>query len=112
MAIERWEFDLPGLALIPVKRFEDARGYFTELFRKRTLTELGIEACFVQDNLSCSAAAGTLRGLHAQRAPMSQAKLVTVLSGAIFDIVVDCQDGSPTFGKHRSVLLSVEEPAL
>jgi dTDP-4-dehydrorhamnose 3,5-epimerase len=110
--IELQHLDVPGLALIPVKRFEDTRGYFSELFRERTLSELGIAAHFVQDNLSCSATTGTLRGLHAQRTSMSQAKLVTVLAGAVFDVVVDCRRDSPTFGHHRSVLLSAQEPAL
>jgi dTDP-4-dehydrorhamnose 3,5-epimerase len=98
--------DLPGLALLRAKRADDDRGWFCELFSMRGLEELGISTRFLQDNMSCSAAAATLRGLHAQRAPMAQAKLVTVTVGAVFDVVVDCRKGSPTFGQHRSVVLS------
>jgi dTDP-4-dehydrorhamnose 3,5-epimerase len=106
------ELGLSGLAIVPVKRFEDARGSFSELFRQNELEKLGISAGFVQDNLSYSASAGTLRGLHAQRAPMAQAKLVTVISGVIFDVVVDCRKDSSSFGQHRTVVLSAKEPAL
>jgi dTDP-4-dehydrorhamnose 3,5-epimerase len=98
--------DLSGLAMLRTKRIDDKRGWFCELFSTRALEELGIRAHFVQDNMSCSAAAGTLRGLHAQRAPMAQAKLVTVIAGAVFDVVVDCRKDSATFGQHRSVVLS------
>jgi dTDP-4-dehydrorhamnose 3,5-epimerase len=104
--IEPSVLDLPGLAMLRAKRIDDERGWFCEVFSTRALEELGIRARFVQDNMSCSAAAGTLRGLHAQRPPMAQAKLVTVIAGSVFDVVVDCRDGSPTFGQHRSVVLS------
>jgi len=104
--------DLPGLAILPAKRFEDARGSFSELFCERILHDRGIRAHFVQDNLSTSAAAGTLRGLHAQREPMAQAKLITVVAGAIFDVVVDCRNGSATFGRHCCLTLSAKEPTL
>jgi dTDP-4-dehydrorhamnose 3,5-epimerase len=100
MPIERLELDLPGLAMLRAKRIGDDRGWFRELFSERRLEEIGIRAHFVQDNMSCSAAAGTVRGLHAQRAPMAQVKLVTVIEGAAFDVVVDCRSGSPTFGRH------------
>jgi dTDP-4-dehydrorhamnose 3,5-epimerase len=92
--------------MLRAKQIEDDRGWFCELFSTRWLEELGIRSPFVQDNMSCSATARTLRGLHAQRAPMAQAKLVTVIAGAVFDVVVDCRDGSATFGQYRSVVLS------
>ena len=106
MPIERPDLDLTGLALLRAQRIGDDRGWFREVFSARRLEEIGIRAHFVQDNMSCWAAAGTLRGLHAQRPPMAQAKLVAVVEGAIFDVVVDCRKGSPTFGQHRSVNLS------
>ena len=106
MPIERRDLDLTGLALLRAQRIGDDRGWFREVFSARRLEEIGIRAHFVQDNMSCSAAAGTLRGLHAQRPPMAQAKLVAVVEGAIFDVVVDCRKGSPTFGQHRAFTLS------
>ena len=84
MPIERRDLDLTGLALLRAQRIGDDRGWFREVFSARRLEEIGIRAHFVQDNMSCSAAAGTLRGLHAQRPPMAQAKLVVVVEGAIF----------------------------
>jgi dTDP-4-dehydrorhamnose 3,5-epimerase len=108
MPIERPDLELPGLAILRAKRMSDGRGWFRELFSERRLDELGIRTRFVQDNMSYSAAAGTLRGLHAQRAPMAQAKLVGVIEGAIFDVVVDCRKGSGTFGRHYAARLSAD----
>jgi dTDP-4-dehydrorhamnose 3,5-epimerase len=100
-----------GVRTLPVRRFADGRGWFAELFHDGWLRELGIDATFVQDNASSSIRRYTLRGLHAQRAPMLQAKLILVLAGAVFDVAVDCRRGSPTYGAHRSFVLSAEEPA-
>jgi|ERR1041385_4372904 dTDP-4-dehydrorhamnose 3,5-epimerase len=94
--------------LLKPKRFGDARGYFSELYSRRALAAHGLEFAFVQDNISLSAEAGTLRGLHFQTAPSEQTKLVSVLTGAIFDVVVDLRWGSPTFGHHVAVELSAE----
>jgi dTDP-4-dehydrorhamnose 3,5-epimerase len=106
--IEIDELDLPGLAMVRANRITDGRGWFREVFNERRLEELGIPTHFVQDNISCSAAAGTLRGLHAQRAPMAQAKLVGVIEGAIFDVAVDCRNGSANFGRHYAATLSAD----
>ncbi len=86
--------------------FEDQRGYFSEAFQKERYQEAGIKGQFVQDNLSFSQK-GVLRGLHYQY-PHQQAKLVFVVHGEIFDVAVDIRDGSPTFGKWTSVVLSSE----
>ena len=94
-------------SIVP-KRHIDDRGWFSEIFHENRLSELGIVVRFVQDNLSSSRRAGTLRGLHFQLPPAAQAKLVTVLQGRILDIAVDVRRGSPTFGKHVSAELSAE----
>jgi dTDP-4-dehydrorhamnose 3,5-epimerase len=98
--------DLPKI-LVP-KRHVDDRGWFSETFHRHRLAKLGIGCRFVQDNQSLSVRAGTLRGLHFQRPPAAQAKLVTVLRGSILDVAVDVRAGSPTFGKHVSIELSAE----
>lgn len=79
-------------------RQKDSRGYFCELFREDLFRKHVTDVRFVQDNQSLSWRSGTLRGLHYQRAPYEQGKLVRVVSGAIFDVAVDLRDGSPTFG--------------
>ena len=94
--------------LISTQRFIDSRGWFTESWNKACFSQLGISADFIQDNHSCSLAAGTLRGLHFQRPPYAQAKLVRCLKGRIFDVAVDLRRGSPTFGKWEGVELSAE----
>jgi dTDP-4-dehydrorhamnose 3,5-epimerase len=96
---------LPGPLLIEVRRFADARGAFAETFSRRDFAALGIEEDFVQDNWSRSDTIGTIRGLHFQRPPRAQAKLVRVLRGAILDVAVDIRHGSPTFGRHVAVTL-------
>ena len=92
--------------IILSKPHVDHRGSFSEVFHARRLREIGIACTFVQDNLSTSTRAGTLRGLHFQLPPVAQAKLVTVLRGRILDVVVDVRRGSPTYGKHVSTELS------
>lgn len=95
---------LDGVLLIHPEVFRDGRGFFTEIYQRKRYQASGIDADFVQDNLSRSAA-NALRGLHYQY-PEPQAKLAYVLSGRVFDVVVDVRRGSPTFGKWAGVLLS------
>lgn len=107
---------LPGLALIELKRFEDARGWFMESFNQRRFDEvlgsIGLSAPpFVQDNQSLSAA-GVVRGLHYQLPPHAQGKLIRVVRGAAYDVTVDIREGSPTFGKWFGVELSDRTPTM
>ena len=98
---------IPDVVLLRPKRHGDARGYFVESFNARTFArEVGIEVAFVQDNEALSAQVGTVRGLHFQRRPTAQGKLVRAIAGAIFDVAVDIRTGSPTFGQHVSATLS------
>jgi dTDP-4-dehydrorhamnose 3,5-epimerase len=99
---------LPEVKLITPRRFGDERGFFSETYNRRAFAEIGVSADFVQDNHAYSAESGTLRGLHFQAAPSTQAKLVRVLRGAILDVVVDIRHGSPHFGKHIMVELTAE----
>jgi len=92
------ETAIPGVLIIEPKKFGDTRGFFLETFQAERYASHGIAGPFVQDNLSRSAR-GTLRGLHFQN-PKPQGKLVTVLRGAVRDVVVDVRIGSPTFGRH------------
>lgn len=99
---------MPTAQLIKPRRFGDARGWFTEVYSKRAFTALGIEDEFVQDNHSLSAPRHTLRGLHFQRPPYAQAKLVRCVRGRILDIAVDVRAGSPTYGQYVAAQLSEE----
>ena len=98
---------LDVLILTP-DRFGDDRGWFSETFNALRLQALGIEIEWVQDNHSMSAAVGTLRGLHYQRPPHAQDKLVRCTKGAIFDVAVDFRLGSPLFGRWVGVELTPE----
>lgn len=100
--------ELPGAYLLAPKRIGDMRGYFVEQYNKRTLAAYGLHFDFVQDNASLTARAGTIRGLHFQSPPSAQAKLVSVLGGALLDVVVDIRTGSPTYGRHVAVELTAE----
>lgn len=104
--MEMEELSIPGASLIRPTRFEDHRGFFSEVYNRRALAEAGLDVEFVQDNHSLSRQRGTIRGLHFQVPPHAVDKLVRVLSGAIFDVVVDLRRGSPTYGKHVSLILS------
>ena len=99
---------LPEVLLITPRRHGDARGWFSETWSRRTLSALGIDADFVQDNQAFSARSGTIRGLHFQAAPHAQAKLVRVLAGAILDVAVDIRPASPTRGRWVSARLTAE----
>jgi len=101
------EARLPGVKLIDPAEFGDNRGFFMESYNVRTFAKHGIEHVFVQDNHSLSVEAGVLRGLHYQLNPKAQTKLVRVVAGAIYDVVVDIRQGSPTFGEWQGFILSV-----
>jgi len=90
--------DIDGLLVIRPKVFEDSRGYFFESYNEKLFREAGVDTRFVQDNQSRSSY-GVIRGLHMQKEPHAQAKLLRVLEGAIYDVAVDMRQGSPTFGK-------------
>ncbi|XBQ16887.1 MAG: dTDP-4-dehydrorhamnose 3,5-epimerase [Oceanicaulis sp.] len=108
MDVER--FDIEGPLLIRGRRHGDARGFFEETWSAEKLAGAGFDRAFVQDNLSLSAEAGTLRGLHYQAPPAAQGKLVMVLTGKIFDVAVDVREGSPSYGRHLAVELTADEP--
>src|SRR4051812_30827352 len=107
--MEVQEFKIEGLKLIIPKRFSDARGYFQETWNDRAYRNALGEVDFVQDNLSLSLKKGTLRGLHFQKPPYAQGKLVRIGRGSIFDVAVDIRKGSPTFGQHVTVTLDAEQ---
>jgi dTDP-4-dehydrorhamnose 3,5-epimerase len=99
---------IDGLLLVEPKVIDDERGFFSETFRADRLKSAGVAQPFVQDNHSLSAARGTIRGLHYQKAPRAQGKLVRVIRGAIFDVAVDIRHASPTYGDHVAVHISAE----
>src|SRR5690554_4269831 len=106
MQIEQTRLD--GVLILTPARHGDARGYFSESWNRRRMTEAGIDVDFVQDNHSLSEAEGTLRGLHYQAPPRAQAKLVRCGRGALWDVAVDVRRGSPTYGEWVGVELSDE----
>ena len=98
---------LPGVIIFEPAVFPDGRGFFFESYNRRLFQANNIENDFMQDNQSFSVY-GVIRGLHYQRKPYDQAKLVRVLQGTIMDVVVDLRAGSPGFGKSLSIELSAE----
>jgi dTDP-4-dehydrorhamnose 3,5-epimerase len=100
------DLTLPDIKLVTLTVHDDERGSFTETFRESDWAPLLNGARFVQDNQSRSIAAGTVRGLHYQMPPFAQGKLVQVVCGRIFDVVVDLRRGSPTFRRHAAVELN------
>ena len=98
----------PDVKLIRWKRIVDGRGYFAETYVRRDFAATGIAQEFVQDSESRSDAAGTVRGLHFQISPFAQAKLIRVLRGRIFDVVVDLRRSSPDYGRTIDVELTAE----
>jgi dTDP-4-dehydrorhamnose 3,5-epimerase len=97
--------EIPGLVIIEPRIFEDARGYFFESFSQREFDEKVCPVTFVQDNESKSSY-GVMRGLHFQRPPFTQTKLVRCVRGAVLDVAVDIRRGSPTYGQHVAVELT------
>jgi dTDP-4-dehydrorhamnose 3,5-epimerase len=106
--VEARAFGIGGPLLLSVRRFADPRGVFAETYNHRDFTTIGIAEEFVQDNQSVSTHPGTVRGLHFQRHPHAQAKLVRVLRGRLLDVAVDLRTGSPTYGRHVAAELSAE----
>ncbi len=102
------ETELDGVLIIEPKVFGDNRGWFMETYSRRDFENAGITAEFVQDNRSFSSKKGIIRGLHFQRNPMCQAKLLTCLKGEILDVAVDLRKDSPTYKKWISVKLTAE----
>jgi dTDP-4-dehydrorhamnose 3,5-epimerase len=100
--------DLDGVCLIKPDVHGDHRGFFLESYTRPKFAEAGITTLFLQDNHSRSDQAGVLRGLHFQRPPYAQSKLIRVTRGAIYDVAVDLRKSSPTFGKWRAFELSAE----
>ncbi len=102
---------IPDVILAQPKSFSDDRGFFLESFKESDFVLNGINIKFVQDNISHSVL-GVIRGLHFQKNPMAQAKLVTAIKGEIFDVVVDIRKDSPTYGKWISEILSDKDHKL
>jgi dTDP-4-dehydrorhamnose 3,5-epimerase len=98
-------YDIEGLVLIEPKVFGDRRGFFMEKYNQKKYDDLGIPYSFVQDNHSKSSR-GTIRGLHAQRNPYAQGKLVMCVSGSVEDVAVDARKDSETYGKYTIIRLS------
>jgi dTDP-4-dehydrorhamnose 3,5-epimerase len=104
--MRRVDTELPGVYILEPAVFGDDRGFFYESYNAATFAELGIDAGFVQSNVSRSAQ-GVLRGLHYQW-PNPQGKLVSVLEGEVYDVAVDIRRGSPTFGRWSAAMLSAD----
>ena len=104
--MELVRFDIEGPVLIKPKVFDDERGYFYETFNESAFEKSGLKTPrFIQDNQSLSKA-GALRGLHFQNPPFAQGKLIRVVSGGVFDVIVDIRSDSPTYGKSLSLELN------
>ncbi len=102
---------IDGLVIIEPSVFGDDRGFFMETYSKKVFTENGITVDFVQDNHSRSTK-GVLRGLHFQKPPFAQDKLVRCTRGEVLDVAVDIRKNSPTFGQYEAVLLSDENKTM
>jgi dTDP-4-dehydrorhamnose 3,5-epimerase len=102
------ETELAGAVIIDVEYHADVRGGFARTFCRDEFEAAGVPSTIVQSATSFNSKAGTMRGLHFQRAPSSQAKLVRVTAGAIYDVIVDLRPDSPTYGRHIGVELSLQ----
>lgn len=99
---------IPDLVTVEMPVFRDSRGFFAETWRDEWTERLGLETGFVQDNHARSETAGVLRGLHFQKPPHAQSKLVWVTRGAVFDVAVDIRTGSAAYGKWYGIVLSAD----
>jgi dTDP-4-dehydrorhamnose 3,5-epimerase len=100
--------NLPGVMVVSTTWHGDDRGSFSETYQHERFVQAGIDVSFIQDNHASSRRAGTLRGLHFQKPPAAQSKLVRVTRGAIFDVAVDIRPGSPTYGRWAGFTLSAD----
>ena len=105
MPFEVKRMQIPDVILIKPKVFEDERGFFMETYKKEDFEKAGIKGDFIQDNHSKSKH-GVLRGLHFQREPYAQAKIVRCVRGEIYDVAVDLRKDSPNFGRYVGIILS------
>lgn len=101
--------EIEGLLEFRPRKFGDERGFFSEVWRDDWQSELGLNTRFVQDNHSFSKSRGVLRGMHFQKSPAAQDKLVRVARGSIFDVALDIRKESPTFGRWAGIVLSAAE---
>ena len=108
MPMKFCQTELAGAVIIDVEYFSDVRGGFARTFCRDEFEAAGVPATVVHSATSFNAKAGTMRGLHFQQPPFSQAKLVRVTAGAIFDVIVDLRPESPTYGRHLAVELSLQ----
>ena len=106
MKVERLR--IPDIILVTPPRFDDQRGFFSEVFNAERFAAAGIDQAFIQDNQSLSRERGVVRGLHCQIGPYAQGKLVRCVKGAIWDVVVDAREGSPSYGQWVGAELSAE----
>ena len=97
---------LQDVKLVETDVFGDHRGFFTETYTRDKFKKAGIDFDFNQDNHSLSTEPGVLRGMHFQRAPYAQTKLIRVATGVVYDVLVDCRQGSPTYGQWEGYILS------
>ena len=112
MGFRKLETSLPGIQIIQPDVFGDDRGFFMEMFNQRSFEEIGLgHLHFVQDNLS-SSRKGIIRGLHFQKPPYAQGKLITVLQGKVLDVAVDIRKDSPTYGKCITAEMSAENKTM
>jgi dTDP-4-dehydrorhamnose 3,5-epimerase len=109
MGLEVEALEIPDIKIIRPRKYEDARGYFSETYNKKAYAEAGLDLDLVQDNHALSQVVGTVRGLHYQGHPFAQDKLVRVVSGRIFDVAVDLRRGSTTFGKWVGAEISAAQ---
>ncbi len=103
------ETRIPEVKILEPKKFGDERGFFSETYNSAALSAAGIDETFVQDNHSLSREVGVVRGLHFQTPPYAQAKLLRVVRGAVFDVVVDLRRESPTYKQHVSWVISAKD---
>ena len=99
---------IQDVKIIQPDKFKDCRGFFSETYNKKDLSSEGIDFDFIQDSHSFSHEKGTVRGLHYQIPPYTQNKLIRVIKGSIFDVVVDIRKSSPTFGMHITEIISAK----
>ena len=110
--MKKIETKIKGVYIIEPDVHGDERGWFMESYNEKSFKDMGIDNVFVQDNMSFSAQKGTLRGLHYQREPYAQAKLVRCTRGKVIDVAVDIREGSPTYGEYVAVELSEENKTM